>query len=311
VAWTAASADTGTNNYNVYRRDYPSGSTYTFLYSTTGSSLNVTVPQGSLYYFHVAINNAAAGTGAYSSTSPVGYTSDIAIIYAATDTTYATTLKTTLANSDGWVSNYGIGGTMPTWSVTLIPESLVSSTYSSANIFYGYPVIITPNSTLYATDNKVRNVTAHGGGIFAAGGGGARLLDVIETNYAAWGYSAYSTYAPTDIGWLESASGASSVLAYTWDSAYWATPLTYSSIPTTHPSSIQLAYTATTNVGVYRSDDLMPTGNLYSRDYTGVHYFPVARQDRYMQFGYNGLLDRPYTGKVFTVNMVYRMSTFN
>jgi len=311
ASWSAATSDAGTNSYRVYRRDYPAGSRYTFLGATTATSLNAPVPEGSLYSFHVAIDNAAAGgIGVYSPTGSVGFTSDIAIVYPDADAGFAAALKTTLTDSDGWVASASssVSGSMPSWSVTLVPENLVSATYSAANVIYGDPVIITPNSTLHNTANKVRNVTAHDRGIVAMGYAGAYLLDVVEANFSVWGYT---DQVPDQIGHLESAYPAASYFAYTWSSTYWSTPLESTSISGTFPSSVQLAYSDVARVGVYRSDDSITGGNLYCRDNASYpHYFPVARQGRFMQFGFQGLLDRPYTGKVFTVNMVYRMSLF-
>lgn len=311
ASWSATTADSGTNYYRLYRRDYPSGYLYTYLGQTTATSLNVPVPEGSLYYFHVAIDNAAAGgMGVYSSTSSIGFSSDISVVYPEADSALAGSLKVMLTNSDGWVATAApsVSGTMPNWTVTLVPESLVSSTYSAANVLYGDPVIITPNSTLHGTAAKVRNVTAHGRGVVAMGYAGAYLLDVVENNFASWGYA---DQIPDQIGHLKSAYLAASYYAFTWSSAYWSTPLSSTSIPGTPPASVQLAYSNVARVGVYRSDDSITGGNLYCRDNaSNPHYFPVARQGRFMQFGFQELLARPFTGKVFTVNMVNRMSLF-
>lgn len=310
VSWSASSADSGTNYYYVYRRDYPSGSTYAYLANTTASSLNVSVPQGSLYFFHVAIyNSTAGGVGPYSSTCPVGYTSDIAIIYGA-DEAQAAALKATLANSNSWISGAGAGvitGSMPTWTVTLVPESVVSSTYASANVLYGYPVIVTDGTSLYSYAGKVRNVTAHGKGVVAMGAAGARLLDVVSTNFASWGYSGTS---PSEIGWGPSAVESASVFAYTWTggNSVWSSPLACPPhIPASDVTSVQLAYTSVSRVCAYRASNTNPAnGWLYGRG-NYDHYFPVARQDRFLQYGfYSPPLDR-FTGKVYTVNLVHRM----
>lgn len=306
---SAPTADVGTDYCYVYRRNYPSGTTYTSCGYTTSSSLNVSVSEGSLYYFHVRVYNSNVGYSEYSTTSAIGYTSDIAIIYPTTDETIAAALKATLTNSSGWVSTYGVSGSMPSWSVTLIPESLVSSTYSAANVFYGGPVIIMPNSALYGTANKVRNVTAHGHGVVAMGSGGARLLDVVTSNFSSWGYSGT---APGNIGWGASAVVASSIYAYTWTSgnSVWTSPLSCPPyIPATDVTSVQLAYTsgACSRVSVHRGDRSNPTdGWLYGRDNVD-YYFPVVRQGRFLQYGFYLPLNR-FTGMTYTVNLVNRMS---
>jgi hypothetical protein len=305
---SAPTADVGTDYCYVYRRNYPSGTTYTSCGYTTSSSLNVSVSEGSLYYFHVRVYNSNVGYSEYSTTSAIGYTSDIAIIYPTTDETIAADLKATLTNSSGWVAKYGVSGSMPSWSVTLIPESLVSSTYSAANVFYGDPVIIMPSSALYGTANKVRNVTAHGHGVVAMGSGGARLLDVVSSNFTSWGYSGTS---PSEIGWLKSGVSASSIYAYTWfaGNSVWTSPMSCPPyIPATDVTSVQLAYSegACGRVSVYRSARTDPTGgSLLCRDNID-YYFPVVRQGRFLQYGFYLPLNR-FTGMTFTVNLVSLM----
>jgi hypothetical protein len=304
VAWNAATADSGTNYYNVYRRDYPSGSTYSYLGQTTGTSLNVGVPQGQLYYFHVTIYNAAAGEGTYSATSPVGFTSNIAVIYN-TNSTLANQIKTILGTN--WTGTYPVTGSMPTWSVTLIPQSLVSGTYAAANVIYGWPVIITPDTTLYSNANMTRNVTAHGKGVIAMGSGGGHLLDTVSTNFASWGYSGT---APTEIGWGPSASFGATLYANTWFSGntVWTTPLSSSSVPATDMTQTQMAYSTLSRIAVYRSSQSNPTnGWLYAQQPSYANYFPVVRQDRFLQWGFEGAFDRPYTGWLYLVNITSRM----
>jgi hypothetical protein len=308
VGWNAATADagTGTNYYRVYRRDYPSGGTYTYLGQTTGTSLNVAVPQGQLYYFHVSIYNASAGEGTYSATSAVGYSSNIAVIYN-TNSTLANSIKTILGTN--WTGTYPVTGTMPTWSVTLIPQSLVSTTYAAGNVFYGWPVILTPDTTIYSNANMTRNVTAHGKGVIAMGSGGGQLLDTVSANFATWGYAGT---APTEIGWGASASFGATLYANTWFSgnSVWTSPLSSTSVPGTDQTQTQMAYTTLSRISVYRGPTpTNPTnGWLYAQQNGNAVYFPVVRQDRFLQWGFEGVLDRPYTGWLFLVNITSRMS---
>jgi hypothetical protein len=304
VTWGAASADSGTNYYEVYRRDYPSGGTYTWVGETTGTSLNVGVPQGQLYYFHVTIYNAAAGEGTYSATSPVGYTSNIAVIYN-TNSTLANSIKTILGTN--WTGTYPVTGTMPTWSVTLIPQSLVSTTYAAGNVFYGWPVILTPDTTIYSNANMTRNVTAHGKGVIAMGSGGGQLLGTVNTNFATWGYAGT---APSEIGWGPSASFGATLYANTWFSgnSVWTSPLSSTSVPATDQTQTQMAYTTLSRIAVYRATQTNPVnGWLYAQQTGYAYYFPVVRQDRFLQWGFEGVLDRPYTGWLYFVNIVSRM----
>jgi hypothetical protein len=306
VAWGAATADSGTNYYNVYRRDYPSGGTYTYVGQTTGTSLNVAVPQGQLYYFHVTVYNAAAGEGTYSATCPVGYTSNIAVIYN-TNSTLANQIKSILTSNLPVTYPSNITGTMPTWTVTLIPQSLVSTTYAAGNVFYGWPVIVTPDTTIWSNANQTRNVTAAGKGVIAMGTGGGQLLGTVSSNFTSWGYTGTS---PSEIGWGPSASFGATLYAKTWFSgnSVWTSPLTSNVMPSTDQTQAQMAYTAVSRIAVYRSSQTNPTnGWLYAQQETNAYYFPVVRQDRFLQWGFEGVLDRPYTGQVYLVNMVYRM----
>jgi hypothetical protein len=61
--------------------------------------------------------------------------------------------------------------------------------------------------------------------------------------------------------------------------------------------------------GVYRGSQTNPTdGALYAQDSSSYpYYFPVARQGRFLQYGFEGTFNRPYTGWLFLVNLTYRM----
>jgi len=317
VNFAAGTEDFGTDFYFIYRRDYPSGATYTYLGNGSSTSVNVSVAQGQLYYFHVRIYNSNSGYGDYSTTSALGYTSDIAIIYDgadSADTQTATDMKTILTTNIPGTYGPTVTGTMPSWSVTLIPQSLVSTTYAAANVFYGYPLIVTPGSDVYANANQSRNVTEHGHGVFAMGAGGTRLLDTVETYWSSWGFTGTN---PADIGWGESATSAASVFMYTWTSgnSVWSSPLSSTAFPNTagvvdHNARTQIGYSSLSAVCVYRSTDTNPTdGWLYGKeDAASSHYFPVVRQGRFLQFGFYADTDRYYTGWVYLTNLVYRMS---
>ena len=261
VSFNGGVEDNGTDVFYVYRRDYPSGDRYTELGNGTSSSaVNVSVTQGNFYYFHVRIYSAlAGGYGSYSSTYALGYTANIAIIYDSADTTDAQTandLKTILTTDLPNHPTYGseIDGTMPSWSVILIPQSMVSTTYSASNVFHGDPVIITSGSDLYANTNQTRNVIDHGHGVVAMGAGGAKLLDTCETNWSAWGYA---TTAPTEIGWGESWTSTASLFMYTWTTGntVWRSPLTSTLFPggtnPTHDARTPVSYTHLTLPTIY------------------------------------------------------------
>ena len=51
-------------------------------------------------------------------------------------------------------------------------------------------------------------------------------------------------------------------------------------------------------------------GYIYGRDDFSSHYFSVVRQGRFLQYGYNQLVNRPYTGLVYFFNLVARMYNY-
>jgi len=167
-------------------------------------------------------------------------------------------------------------------------------------------------------------------GIIAMGYGGAKFLDTAEVYWSSYGYPTSSltdiTQYPTEIGAGESmtTSSADSYM-YQWtdnnpnsDNFVWRSPL-YSTIivggsSPTHNASVQITYDTLENRHtVYRSTDTDPVnGQLLMRDNysSNPHYFPVVRQGRFLQYGFPVLLDRPYTGKVFFVNITALMDNY-
>ncbi len=321
VSFSGGTEDTGTDVFYVYSRDYPSGARYTEQGSGTSSvSVNVPVTQGYLYYFHVRIYSAAAGGySAYSSTYALGYTANIAIIYDSgdtTDTQTATDLKTILTTDLPNHATYGpyIDGTMPVWSVVLIPQSLVSTTYSPSNVFYGDPVVITSGTDLYANANQTRNVIHHGRGVVAMGYGGTRLLDTCETNWSTWGYV---TTAPTEIGFGESWTSAASAYMYTWTTGntVWNSPLTSTVFPggvtPTHDAATQISYANLTAYSAYIPSYTVTDGQILGQeDNANATHFSVVRQGRFLQYGYVQETDRPYTGWVYIINLMALMDNY-
>jgi len=319
VSWDTITGDAGTTYVRIYRRDYPTPGIYTYLGQTTiaSSSANVAVTQGQIYYFATAIYNSVAGDlGAYSADS-LGFTSNVTIIYNSgdsPDTTLATNLKTWLTTNLPAQYPTSIFGSMPSWTVTLFPESLVSSTYSTANIVGGDPVIVTHQTSIWSNATKTRNVIAHGHGVIGQGWGGAKLLDTVETNYPSWGYL---DQAPVNIGWGESAVDSTGTYwGYTWilGDPVWTSPLTCSSIPSATNNSVQLGYENLPWTGVYIAGGSHSYSDciIYCKydNATTSNYFPIVRQGRFLQLGYVVLPTRPYTGRVLLINLVARMDNY-
>ena len=174
-------------------------------------------------------------------------------------------------------------------------------------------MIITPGNDLFSNANQSRNVVAHGHGVFAMGTGGTRLLDTCETYWGSWGLPGT---APTEIGWGESAIPSAGAFMYTWTlgNSVWSYPLNSTTFPGgTSPinnARTQISYASISRVSVYRGSDTNPTdGWLYGKEDSATsHYYPVVRQGRFLQFGFQQETDRPYTGWVYITNLVHRMS---
>ncbi len=327
LSWSAATRqDSGTNVYKVYKygwisKPFPRMG-YSFLGETTGTSITLgskdTIAEGELYTIAVRIyNDAVGGYGEYTPTVPA-FTSDMVVIYNSSDSSMATDIKNALITDLPAAYPGNITGTMPIWTVTLMSEDIVSSTYATANVVYGKPVIITPNSTIYLDSNKSRNVSAHGHGIIGMGLGGARLFDTLNTNWSTWGYSGT---APSQIEYGDGTSGiAVNAFMYTWtyQNSVWITPLQSNVFPggptpVTDNASVQISYADLNRYSIYLASGVNPTdGYAYGRDYQvpGNYYFPVVRQGRCLLYGFYGLTDRPYTGHVYWINLVSRMASF-
>ncbi len=319
LSWTPAPRqDSGTNTYMVYKYALVQfGKIWTWRHvlmgETTGSSISLPVDQGTIYTLDVRIyNDAVGGYGEYSN-QVYGFSSDITVVYNSgdsADVTTANNIVTALTTNLPVTYSPVITGTMPSRTVTLFPQANVSTTASAANTVYGWPVIVTPNTTLYGNVSQSYNVTAHGHGVIAMGTGGARLLDTVATNWAGWGFTGQS---PADIGYGDGASGITNNYMYTWMSgnSTWSNPLQSTSIPADN-TRVQISYASFNRRSIYRELNANPPGGfIYGRDDqpVGNYYFPVVRQGRFLHFGFYGLPDRPLTGYVYWVNLTNRMSS--
>ena len=340
------SSTTVTINWNQVSST--AGTTYYYLYSTTNASANPNSDPGSVtyeslvssgssmtetlasnekeqlrYYFVRAYNASTGGWGMFSTSSVLGFASNITIIYDSTDsvdTDTAEYIKTVLKSNPTVYSS--VSGTMPSWTVTLLPEDLVSASYSSYNIIYGDPVIITPSAgDLYQDPDKVRNIVDGGHGIIGmAYYGGLRFIDVASDYWTSWGYPATAStdadQRPNEIGYGNSYNyytGKYFMYTYQAGNSTWTTPLTSTSIPTSDEAQVQIGYdTATANErALYRATRTSPTrGYLYGRSQDSDVHFPVVRQGRFLYYGFDSMWTRPYTGWVYFINLVARMDNY-
>jgi hypothetical protein len=286
------------------------------------TSNNVSETQGILDRFYLQFHIAGANVWSPRTDGTVwGYTSNVAVVYDSgntADTTTAANIKTVLTKdlTATYPAGYGptVTGTMPIYTVTLVPQSLVPTTAAAGNVFSGQPVIVTPGTTL--TDGQSYNVTAHSHGVIAMGSGGAHMLDRINSNWSSWGFSGTQ---PSAIGWGPSWSIGPSVYVKTWTSSngYWNYPLQSTvftgATPPSDQTRTQIAYTLLGRVSVYHSggDASMPGDScLFGLEDAYTVYFPVVRHGRFLQFGFEGLPDRPFTGWVYFTNLTYRMGMY-
>jgi hypothetical protein len=312
LSWsTLARADTGTNEYRVYRRVAPPPfkSLYTMVGSTAGGSLTVSSPTEQPYNFRVAIYNSAIGT-LYADQIPLSFSSNIAIVYNSdntTDTALANSLKTVLKNSDGWKSTNRVSGTMPSWTVTLVPQDLIPTTYASYFVIYGHPVIVTHGITSYTTDGWVQNIAGNGKGLIAMGYGGAKMLDRIA---ALWGTAPLTSgQAPNEIGFLESMITGALAYGNAKTVGVWNSPI-YRTIVS--DGDRVLIGNALSRVALYRAAGTAPTGGyLYCSEDASTTYFNTVQQGRFVQYGFYGLAGVGYPAWLYSfwVDLNYRMGS--
>lgn len=297
--------------------------------------------EGELRYFFIrARNDDTGGYGPYSSSSVLGFSSNVTVIYNATnptDTARAQEMKVLLEDSDGRIANQiGSGyvvGSMPDYTVTLLPWNMVSSTIDgSKHRIDGTPIIITPQASYdlfqYATDNQVRNIVSNYNGIIAMGYYAGYIMDIIDSNFLAWGLSGTR---PANITNSDSYNLISLTTAKSRPYSkipllaedVWFTPLaeTYFLTNGTSAMNVPIFSSDTGRRGVEITTGLDPEdGRIYAGDPNYSSRFPVVRQGRFLNFAYYEVPDTYTTGikllithrsgKVFFINLVARMDDF-
>ena len=215
-----------------------------------------------------------------------------------------------------------VTGSMPPWTVTLLHEEYISNTYSSNNRILGDPVILMPGISsftyapklgiTYQNTGRIRNIVSTGRGIVALGAGGAAALDIIENNASSWGISD----PPTNIGLDESHADTvdSNTLTTIWLSSpdnVWQFPLYYTKLTSGGPATFWKDSAEGAHLSLYFYKSNSPTGGAIfaAAPNDPRDYHPIVRQGRFLYYGYAGL-PIYLVGKVFTVNMVYRMSAW-
>jgi hypothetical protein len=302
-------------------------------YTTSTTYKQAYIPKGEiLYFFTRAYNADTGGYGPYSATNVMGFSSNVTVVYDASDPTDAAKaqyIKELLEDtyfSGSIVDESGIDGSMPTYTVTLLDEDLIeNSSYSTNNTIYGDPIIVTPGtafsrlSTDY--DIRARHIANGGRGLIGMGSNGTSILDRIEENWSSWGLSGTG---PTQIGSGESgglgsyrsaksrpASQSENIWISPMQNTYFASNFSESNITLNIFSYDVYRY------GVYLTNTSITDGYVYAADPNFSTYYPVVRQGRFLQYGYTDIPGRDYSssmtyqyGQVFFINLVARMDNF-
>jgi hypothetical protein len=203
----------------------------------------------------------------------------------------------------------GVAGAMPLFAVTKVSEADIPSIWNSAYALAGTPIIIMPGTT--PTLERPWNIAQAGHGIIAMGSGGGSFLDAVSSNWDFWGFTG-TGQPPGNIGFFASAL-LSSLDVKTRGSAsgVWSLPLRSAAIPSVDGITVPLATTAIFARQVFSAGGVDPVGGTLLAENTTISTrFPIVRQGRFLQYGFEQLADLPDTGSVLFVNLVKLMSAY-
>jgi hypothetical protein len=201
----------------------------------------------------------------------------------------------------------GVSGAMPLFAVTKISDTDIPSIWDSAYALAGTPIIITP--CIAAVSDRSRNIAQAGHGIIAMGLGGAQFLDLVKANWGIWGFTGQS---PADIGMGHSFGGSSfEVKTRGTSSGAWSSPLRSAALSAVDGSVVPLAAAAIPTYEVDIAGGVDPVGGtLLAESTIPTDRYPIVRQGRFVQYGFQQLADLPDTGAVLFVNLVKMMSAY-
>lgn len=341
VYYTPVTEDGGANTtrYYTYSTSDPAadpnnGDPVTYEGYTTSTVYDqVYIPKGEiLYFFTRAYNADTGGFGPYSASNVMGFSSNVTVVYDASDSTDAAKaqyIKELLEDtyfSGSILDETNMAGTMPTYTVTLLDEDLINNTsYSTNNTIYGDPIIVTPGTAFTRLssdyDIRARHIANGGRGLIGMASNGLSLLDRIEDNWTNWGLSGT---APTQIGSGESAGISSNRSSKTRPASssenIWISPMKNSYFASNFSESnitLNIFSYDVYRYGVYLTNTSITDGYVYAADPNYSTYYPVVRQGRFLQFGYTDIPGRDYTGamtyqygQVFFINLIARMDNY-
>ena len=212
---------------------------------------------------------------------------------------------------------------MTPFTVTLLPESLVDNKISSKeNFIYGNPVIITPGTSFeYESstyDIKITNITNTYRPIIGMGLSGTNFLTRVSVYGAKIGVEGT---LPVVIGAEKSLKllgpkDTVNTLPEIMSERVWNYPLRHKMTYGTEYYPFPIFLTKVERVGVYAYRGIIENGAVIAGDESSSAYFPVAREDRYMLWGFYELPDYELVektgpiGHMLFINCVYRMSQF-
>jgi len=200
----------------------------------------------------------------------------------------------------------GVAGAMPLFAVTKISDTDIPSIWNSAYALAGTPIIIAPG--IAPVPGWSRNIAQAGHGIIAMGLGGAQFLDLVWASWGVWGFQDQS---PADIGMGHSFVGsASDVKTRGSASGVWSSPLQSVALPAVDGTVVPLAAAAIPTYEVICGGVDPTGGTLLGENATIPTQFPIVRQGRFLQYGFEQLADLPDTGSVLFVNLVKLMSAY-
>ena len=202
----------------------------------------------------------------------------------------------------------GVSGSMPLFTVTLVPEGSIPATYDAFYIMPGGadPVILTPGITMQGNDQWCHNIADQGRGVIAMGVGGSHFLETTTAWYPGWGYP---DQKPEAIDWSSSWTWSADTVVVQNATMAWAGPVVSAAIPTTDAVSVALASSAIQTVEAHSPGGAPPVlGEWHAARVGDPEHFTVGRQGRYILFGFDGVPDRADTAHVFLANLVKLLS---
>lgn len=297
----------------------------------TDGTFTFTGTKGTLYYVRLRLRDDAVGEHPDYSVPTAGFSSDMVIIYDQDDSNDVTiagdmhsTLTTRWFDSYGELSHYYEGSTIPTYTVTLFPDDLVPSYYDERVDYdtriWGDPVIVLPGVDAMGSSSRAHNVAfSSGNGVIAMGGassdGAHDLFSRISTYHASWGVD--DTSFLVTHGAFTEVNNREYIWKYGNFSWYYPIKSTIlgGSSPS-HNSSTQISYQTLKSYSIYIPGGTPPTnaiihGRANYHPLSVVDYYNVVQMGKFLLFGFDKFPDRPYTGRVYFYNLVWRMRNYH